>query len=171
MTTEPNVSVAEEWRYDAAKDDPLTALRVPVVTSIYPNWFYLVSLCVGEGEYALWRGLRPNDDEVKLLQSELAYELDWYNASYVARMAERPFDIDGGFNSLTFIKRDEGDWAYRRRTWSIGPALRPSLYDGEAKLDLVGVLDLVHSHGSKDYMPTRWLDWKAARPELFGGAR
>ena len=155
------------WKYDAPQDDPLTALRIPVVTSIYPDWHYLVALVVGEHEYALWKGVRPDEREVALLQSELAFELDWYNASYVARMAERPFDMDGGFNGLTFIKRGEGDWAYRRRTWSIGPSLRPSLYDGEAKLDLLGVLDLVHSHGSKEYMSPRWEAWKAAHSEVF----
>lgn len=152
-----------DWPYDAPKDDPLTALRLPVVATPYPRWNYLVSVVVDDRPEALWRGVRPNDDEVALLLSELEFERSWYNAAYVAKMAQLPFDVDGGFNSLAFIKRADGDWAYRRRTWEIGPTFRPSTFYKEPSATLLEVLDRVH-HDGRD---SRWLDWKAGHHELF----
>lgn len=157
-----------EWEYDAAEHDPLTALRIPVVTSLYPDWFYLVSIVINESDDALWYGMRPNDSEVDILLSYLAYERAWYRDSYIAKMADRPFDIDGGHNNLTFIKRGEGDWAYRRRTWQYGPALIPSKFDGQEPMDLVPMLDRIHTF-TEGQLFTRWADWKTARPDMFGG--
>jgi hypothetical protein len=147
--------VSTPWPYDADERDPLTALRIAVVASPYPSWFYLVSLCINDEPDTWWRGLRPADDEVALLVDELAYERAWYRPGYVTHMAERPFDIDSGFNSLTFLKRGEGDWAYRRRTWEYGPAMRPSTFDGEQSVDLASLLDRIHEGSS------RWTRWKS----------
>lgn len=163
-------AVTTEWEYDAAEHDPLTALRIPVVTSLYPRWYYLVSIVINESEDALWYGMRPTDHEVDILLSYLAYERAWYRDSYITKMAERPFDIDGGHNNLSLIKRGEGDWAYRRRTWTSGPMLIPSTFDGQNPLELVPMLDRIHSYG-EGRLSTRWNDWRSARPELFGGGQ
>lgn len=148
----------ETWPYDAAQHDPLTALRIAVVDSPYPDWFYLVSLCVDDDQDGPWPSLRPTVDEVAILVDELEFERAYYRQGYLDKMAARPFDIDGGFNSLTFAKRGEGDWTYRRRTWSHGPwPVR-----GEKTFDLPALLDHIHLYSD------RWEQWKTA---ARGGVR
>lgn len=150
------------WPYDAAQHDPLTALRIPVVPTYYPDWHYLIAVCVSDED--IWKGLRPDDAEVRMLQSELAYELEWYNPGYIAKMAARPFDLDGGFNSLLFVKHAPGSWGYRRRTWEWGLQIWPPRAEPR---DLLGVLDHIH-HVDTEFPTRRWLAWKAERPEIFG---
>lgn len=148
---------ASDWPYDAAQDDPLTALRIPVVTTICPRWHYLISVVITDDPDTLWHGARPTHDEVAVLLDVLEYQRSWYNASYLRHMAKRPFDIDGGFNSLTFIKRGEGNWAYRRRTWERGPAMVPPAYTPGPRYDLPALLDRIYEHNG------RWEQWKTAR--------
>jgi hypothetical protein len=155
-----------EWRYDARQDDPLTELRIPVVGTVFPQWNYLVSLCINEDpDTYLWYGERPTDNEAKLIRSLIDYERDWYNETWRTRELDaRPFDIDGGFNSIALIKRGPGDWAFRRRTWEYGPTLVPFTLQGhresEDPVDLPALLDRIHSHSR------RWDEWKAAHPEV-----
>jgi hypothetical protein len=159
-----------DWPYDAKQDDPLTALRIPVVSTLYPRWFYLVSVCINpDPETPLWHGLRPDDHETALIRSLIDFSRAWYNPGYVAREFDtRPFDLDGGFNSLTLIKRGKGDWAFRRRTWEWGPVVVPETWNGREKpADLAAVLDRIHSWGDGEYNP-RWVAWKVDHASVFG---
>lgn len=159
----------EAWPYDAPQDDPLTALRIPVVNTLHPVWFYLVSVCINDDpEVPLWHGLRPNDREVGMIRSLIDYQRAWYREGYVTREFDtRPFDIDGGFNSLTLIKRGEDDWAFRRRTWEYGPVVVPETWNGrEDPAGLAEVMDRIHSWGDGEYTP-RWVAWKAEHPEVW----
>lgn len=163
MTAPIETPPAEAWPYDARQDDPLTALRIPVVGTLYPGWHYLVSVCINEDpETMLWYGLRPTDEEAKLIRSLIDYERSWYGETWTRNHLDtRPFDIDGGFNSLTLIKRGENDWAFRRRTWEYGPVVAPDTWEGkEPPADLAGVLDRIHSWGGDELAP-RWVAWKA----------
>lgn len=156
-----------DWPYDADRDDPLTALRIPV-TSSHPGWCYLVAF---DRESAA----RPTEAETAMLVSFRQEYIDrWYNDSYKVRLAERPFDIDGGANGVIFRKWGDGDWGYRRRTWTVGPLYvpqNPAFPDRVlGPLTLPRLLDHIHSCG--DGEPKRpWLEWKAAHPEVFGAAR
>jgi hypothetical protein len=159
------------WPYDAHQDDPLTAMRIPVVGTIFPQWSYLVALCIKEDpDTPLWHGLRPTDDEAQLIQSLIHYERSRYNDGYVKRVLDsRPLDIDGGTNTITLIKRGEGDWGYRRHTWQHGPYLIPDTWqDTEPPLDLIGLFDRIHWVVDAPYRG--WVEWKDEHPELFGDA-
>ena len=87
MTTETGT----EWPYDADRDDPLTALRIPV-TCFKPGWMYLVSFDRESGE-------RPTDAEARMLVSFIDYERSKFFEHYQRKLLERPLDIDGGHNS------------------------------------------------------------------------
>jgi hypothetical protein len=159
-----------EWPYDADQHDPLTALRIPVVGSAWQGWFYIVSLDSGRLDDDQHR---PDEHEVRLLRSFLdEYIAHWYNDRWKAKMAERPFDIDGGANGVTFRKWGDGDWGYRRRSWNTGPTYVPThpRIQGEKSpgpLTLAQVMDRIHTIGDEP-MP-HWLEWKAAHPEVFAG--
>lgn len=166
-----------DWPYDAAQHDPLTALRIPVVSNAWPRWFYIVAFDFDQIDND---GNRPTDAEAAMLRSFLdEYIQHWYRESWIAKMTERPFDIDGSANGLVFRKWGEDDWGFRRRTWEYGPVFwpGPDWYrrkygegpSAEAH-SLVRVMDRTHSHG--DDMPSaRWLAWKAAHPDVFGGGQ
>ncbi|NUS25072.1 MAG: hypothetical protein HOV92_12730 [Streptomyces sp.] len=157
------------WPFDtdATQDDPLTALRIAVTTS-HPRWYYLVG-------FDRESDARPTDVEAAMLASYLEeYKTHWYNASYLAKLAERPLDVDGGANGVIFRKWGEGDWGYRRQSWTQGPLYVPQSprirerYPDEAPLgplSLEQVMDRAHSHG--DAPSPRWQQWKADHPEIF----
>lgn len=151
-----------DWPYDADRDDPLTALRIPV-TSAWPGWAYIVSF---DGAREIGSPARPTDAEAAMLVSFLEHYIDyWYNESFKAKLKARPFDIDGGANGVTFHKYGDNDWAYRRRSWSMGPTFVPS-WDRKEPLTLEQVMDRAHTF--VDEVSPRWLEWKAAHPEVFG---
>lgn len=166
-----------DWPYDARRDDPLTALRIPVVGSYYPSWCYIAALCIDTSELQAWGGQRPTDAESAMLASFIQeYIHHWYNDSFKAKLAERPFDIDGGANGVTFVKHGPDDWGYRRRTWDRGPMVvpvPPRLREHYAKegtkhlgqLDLAALLDRIHT--IVDEPMSHWVEWKAAHPEVF----
>lgn len=55
---------AADWPYDADRDDPLTALRIPVVDSSHPEWNYIVAfLGVDLSPYSWGSAERPTDLE------------------------------------------------------------------------------------------------------------
>lgn len=168
MTSKP------DWPYDAEQDDPLTAMRIPVVGTVFPGWYYLVALCINENpDTMLWPGLRPTDHEAAMVRSLIDYERSRYNPGWVARdLDSRPFDIDGGFNGITLIKRGEGDWAFRRTTWQRGPTLIPFTLEGhrgyEPPMDLPALCDRIHRIVDAPFHG--WVEWKAAHPEVFGVA-
>lgn len=162
-----------EWPYDADQHDPLTAMRIPVVGSAWPRWYYIVAFDSGRIDDETFR---PTDEEAAMLRSYLDEYIDrYYNETWKAKLKDRPFDIDGGANGLIFRKWGEGDWAYRRQSWSMGPTYvpeHPRIRGQREKpmgpLSLVQVMDRTHSHGDEE--PSKnWVEWKAAHPEVFGG--
>jgi hypothetical protein len=157
MTTQPEQ--VTEWPYDARQDDPLTALRIPV-TPPMPAWVYLVVFDKESDE-------RPTDQEATLLASYIDYQREhWFNPTWQAKLMGRPFDIDGGHNTLVLHKYGEDDWAYRRVSWTMGPRFYPPYNrKPEQKMSLAALLDHNHTHG--DHLYHHWADWKAAHPDLF----
>jgi hypothetical protein len=159
-----------DWPYDARQDDPLTALRIAVVPSSRPDWSYITAFDVSNGQ-------RPTGTEAEMIASfTREYIEHWYTATWKMRLAERPFDIDGSANGITFRKWGEDDWGYRRRTWTMGPLyvpqspqLRASASLTIGPMTLVQVMDRAHS-GGEDKPHARWTAWKAAHPEVFGDA-
>ena len=144
-----------EWPYDAPRDDPLTALRIPV-TSLNPGWIYLVSLS-NEGE-------RPTDDEAAALACYIDYQRNhWFNEAYKRKLLERPFDIDGGHNTTIFHKYGTDDWGHRKRTWTMGPYIWPA-YNRTETLTLIQLMD--HLHTFTDHLYKPWAEWKADHPAV-----
>lgn len=156
--------IVQLWPYDAKRDDPLTALRIPVVSSPYPSWKYEVALVISEGD--LWPGMRPTDAEVRQIAAYIGYRMEWYNEGWRAKMRKRPLDTDSGTNTVTLLKRAEGDWCYRRMTFQHGPW---PFFDMEQRFTLEQLLDHIHLYGDDKPSP-KWLAWKAAHPEAFPAA-
>jgi hypothetical protein len=157
-----------DWPYDAERDDPLTALRIPVVGHAWPRWNYIVAFDSGRLDDEQHR---PTEHETRLLRSFLdEYIAHWYNDRWKEKLAERPFDIDGGANGVTFRKWGDNDWGYRRRTWDRGPTYvpeHPRVRGGKSlgPLTLVQLMD--HIHTICDEPMPHWTNWKAAHPEVF----
>lgn len=155
---------ATEWPYDARQDDPLTALRIPVVGSPYPRWRYEVALVIADDD--LWGpALRPDDAETRMIVAYIEYRMEYYNSSWKAKMRRRPLDMDGTTNTVILQKRGEDDWCYRRDSWVTGPLMVPSKFDGDLPLGLAPLLDQVNDFGS--IVNEKWRAWKAAHPEAF----
>lgn len=160
-----------DWPYDARRDDPLTRLRIPVTTS-YPGWRYLVAfdgVPIHDGDLME----RPDERETAILASYIEYtRVHWFgDGHYAQRLLQRPFDIDGGHNTLILRKWGEGDWAHRRDSWRSGPAFvpeHPRFRSGATPpLGLVALLDDIHTYGGKEPLKDS-VEWKDARPEVFG---
>jgi hypothetical protein len=170
------VAETVEWPYDADEHDPLTKLRIPVVGSAWPRWYYIVAFDSGRLDDETFR---PTDLEAAMLRSYLDhYIARWHGESFKAKHRKRPFDIDGGANGLIFRKWGEGDWAYRRRSWQMGPTyfpMNPQIRARQPNGNPLGPLSLAevmdHTHTVGDEPMPHWLEWKAAHPEVFGGAR
>lgn len=138
-----------------------TAHRVPILTTEYPQWYYLSGIVVSTGLPEA--SIEPDEREVLMVGSFVEeYCERFYNAAYRRRMFDfAPYDIDGGANSCYFTKGPDGGWRYRKRTWqhSFIPAR------GTEPVALESILDRVHTFAG-DISP-RWIAWKAARPEVF----
>lgn len=149
---------------DADRDDPLTALRIPV-TGAYPSFVYLAAFDRGSEE-------RPSDAEAAVISSWIDLQREWFNETWQAKLLERPLDVEGGHNTVIFHKWGEGDWGYRRRTHRYGPTFwpgRPGFREGveRAPYALVDLMD--HMQGRHTgFLSQKWIEWKAARPEVFG---
>jgi hypothetical protein len=159
-----------EWPYDAVQDDPLTALRIPVVRSPYPGWKYEVCVVIqDEGEDPSYFGptLRPDERETAQILAELEWRMLYYNEGWKARMRERPLDTDSSTNTVVLLKRAEGNWCYRRMSWTMGPLMIPPR---DAKpMSLEQVLDRCNDYGGEPN--PAWREFKAAHPEAFGEAQ
>ena len=146
------------WPYEAPEDDPLTALRIPVSKCSHPDWAYIVAFDGSSPE-------RPTEREALMIKAFLEEYIDnWYSETWKMRLAEHPFDIDGGANGMTFYKWGEDDWGYRQRTWTYGPLYFPGYEMRPYSLEQI----LDHRHTMVDTVSSRWLDWKAKHPEVFG---
>jgi hypothetical protein len=159
-----------DWPFetDADRDDPLTALRIPV-TSACPGWRY-VACFDRESEQ------RPTDLEAQQLASFIEeYVTYWFNDRYIAKLRERPLDVDSGCPIWIFHKWGEGDWSYRVDTWVYGPFWSPVAprlrHDPSYASRLTGprtlveVMDRIRTIA--DEPVPRWTEWKAAHPEVF----
>ncbi|MFI5473127.1 hypothetical protein ACIA6D_23170 [Streptomyces cacaoi] len=181
---------ATVWPFgtDAKQDDPLTALRIPVVGSFNPGWCYVAAYLgtnedIGQDWDPSWpfaSAERPTDAEAQMLVSYLLeHRHYWFgNEGYARKMDLRPLDIDSGWNTTVFIKYGTDDWGYRRVSWIYGPTFVPTpptargtQYAHEkhpGPLPLERVMDLVHTVGSSGPID-HWVRWKADHPDVFGG--
>jgi len=173
---------------DAIQNDPLTALRIPVVTSFNPSWRYVAaylgtSADTGNTFDPPWpfaSAERPTGAEARMLVSYLDEHRNYWfgNAGYARKMDQRPLDVDSGWNTTVFIKYGTDDWGYRRCSWTYGhtfvpspPSLRGTEHahaKNPGPLPLEKVMDLVHT--VTDGPMRHWLDWKAAHPDVFSPA-
>lgn len=152
---------------DADRNDPLAKLRI-AVTGSHPRWCYLVA-------FDRDSDVRPTDTEAAMLASYLdEYKAHWYLNSYLHKLAERPLDVDGGANGIIFRKWGNDDWGYRRQSWTRGPLYVPQSprirdrYPDEAPLGPMTLLQVMdHAHTIVDHVSDRWVEWKAAHPEVF----
>jgi hypothetical protein len=179
-----------DWPFDddAKRDDPLTKLRIAVVNSFNPRWYYTCAfLGTNEDTGQDWEppwpfasAARPTEAEVRLLTSFREHHR-WYWSTVwgydMAKLDAKPLDVDSTGAATVFIKYAEGDWGYRRTSWTSGPTFVPGppskdrtphkYAKAPGPLPLDQVMDLVHHVGS-EYPSKDWLDWKAAHPEAFG---
>lgn len=161
-----------DWPFDADRDDPLTALRIPV-TSFAPGWMY--TACFDRESEA-----RPTNTEARMIASFIEqYQERWFgNGSWRRKQQAQAFDMDCRTTTV-FHKWADGDWSYRCVTWERGPLWIPVFprqrggeYD-DAKLSahtLVQVMDRVH-HMHTEHPSKPWAEWKASHPEAFGGTQ
>lgn len=173
------MTATQAWPFgtDAIQDDPLTAMRIPVVTSFKPGWKYVAAFIdVDRSQYSWGSQERPTEDEARMLASFIEeYKHHWFNDWYKAQLLERPLDVDSGCNTTVFIKYGADDWGYRRCSWEYGPMYVPSgpkVRGGEHEyakhpgpLPLEQVMDLAHT--ICDEPMQHWLQWKADHPEIF----
>ncbi|MEW2266925.1 hypothetical protein [Streptomyces sp. NPDC047868] len=162
---------------DANENDPLTALRIPVVTSFNPEWKYVAAyIDVDTGKYSWGSQERPTDAEAAMLASFIEeYKNHWFNQTYKARLLLRPLDVDSGCNTTIFVKYGENDWGYRLCSWEYGPMYVPTKPQSRGTeheyakhpgpLGLEQVMDLRHT--VVDEAMPHWLNWKATYPEVF----
>lgn len=120
-----------------------TSLRIPLLATSQPRWFYITGIVVGDT--LLEEGVMPDENELAAIAERLEeYCSHWYLQSFrEAMMGFAPYDIDGGANLAYFIKHCNGGWAYRKRTWCIGPYWMPQRDD--PPLSLQQVLDRTRS--------------------------
>jgi hypothetical protein len=150
------------WPFeDADQHDPLAALRIPVVRNPYPRWKYEVALVITDDD--LWGpALRPDEAEVRQIAAFLEWRMEYYNSSWKAKMRRRPLDADSSTNTVTLMKRAEGDWRYQKATWRHGPW---PFCDMPERFTLERLLDHINDYGGEPN--PKWRAWKAAHPEAF----
>jgi len=148
-------------------------MRVPIIDTSHPRWNYITAIAVRT--YPARPDMEPTDDEIRMVGSfHEEYLSHWYGPPHTGWRARdldtRPFDIDGGANGVTFVKYFHGGWGYRRRTWTQGATFSPPWNHEPASL--LQVMDRIHRHWGEDAceLSPRWTQWKAAHPEVFGGA-
>ena len=160
-----------DWPFeDADQNDPLTALRIPVVRSPHPRWKYEVCVVISDEEIRsglpLWGpSLRPDEAEVRQIAAELEWRMSYYNEGWKAKMRQRPLDVDGTTNTVILQKFGDGDWRYRRASFEHGMWPFPSM---EQRFTLEALLDHINDYGGEPN--PKWQAFKAAHPEAFGTA-
>lgn len=141
-----------KWPYDAPRDDPLTALRIPVTGREMGN--YLVAFDRDSVE-------RPTKGEASLIVSFSEFQRDQYGPRGQELMLARPFDWDGGYNTVLLHKYGPDSWGYRRFSWESTPFFLPDLHCGHDPMTLREVLD--QAEGPHHL----WSQWKTSHPDVF----
>ena len=178
------MTATTSWPFgtDAKQDDPLTALRVPVVGSFNPMWKYVAAYLdvVTDGPDYLkgppFGSLeRPTDREAPMIASFIREYIEhWFNERYQHKLTERPLDVDSGCKTIVFIKYGPDDWGYRNAEWIYGPTFvpPPPTYrerypdeTGGGPLTLEQVMDRKHTIGDEPL--ARRQQWKADHPDVF----
>lgn len=155
-----------DWPYDADRDDPLTALRIPV-TSAWPGFTYTAVLD-RESE------VRPSDHEARMIASFIEeYQTNWFGDGHWRKIQQaKPFDMDC-YTTTVLHKWAENDWSFRQVRWPgwtpAAPRLRGTELDSPrypGPMTLAEVMEAAHRA-----FPDRWSRWKSAHPDVFGTAR
>lgn len=93
-----------------------TSLRIPILTSSMPRWHYITGIVVCDN--IINHGIMPDEDEIRAVAEQLRKYNLWYRKAFLDAMRNfAPFDIDGGANLGYYLKRPDGWWTYRKRTW------------------------------------------------------
>ncbi|WP_142304852.1 hypothetical protein [Mycobacterium avium] len=127
-----------------------TAVRVPLLASANPQWNYITGIVVCDG--IVDHGVMPTDDEIAQVGAYLVeYRDRWLNKSFQNAMAHfAPYDIDGGANGGFYLKRPDGHWVYRKRTWTEGKRW----WDyGDGSLRMC----IAHNQGRAEFVDGQWL--------------
>lgn len=151
----------DDWPYaedGVQRDQFAESLRIPLIGTTHPRRTYITAVVVGVDHAGRWIGVRPTDDELRVVRSFHEQYLSHLTSWWVAQMAEEPFDIDPGAVGRYLIKYDHGGWGYRLSTWLGGPSPRPN----QEPMGLVALLD----RGAA-LMPKTWQQWKADHAEVF----
>lgn len=158
-----------DWPYaeDGVKRGDFTEqFRYPIVNTSHPRWLYITAVVVSDGSDYRPVSIRPTDEELRLIGSFHRHYIEhWYRDSWKRRMTEKPFDLDGQANGRYLVKRAEGDWGYRKMTWTHGPQFVPALGSLES-LDLVALMDRIHDWGGGKVSPS-WAAWKTEHADEF----
>ncbi|WP_306317309.1 MULTISPECIES: hypothetical protein [unclassified Streptomyces] len=165
---------------DAIETDPLTKLRIPVVTTFNPRWRYIAaylgtSADTGNTFDPPWpfaSAERPTDTEAKMLASYIQeHRNHWVGYGVGRRMDQRPLDIDAASDTTVFIKYGLDDWGYRNCMWTSGSTFVPDPPTHRARklgpLTLEQVMDRTHT--IVDQPMPHWATWKTSHPDIFGG--
>jgi hypothetical protein len=155
------------WPYpDADRNDPLTALRIPV-TGAWPGRGYLAAYGGQAERFLKWP--RPDEAEIGMLASYIDYQRSKYPPHVQARMLAQLLDTCD-LSALVFVKRGEGDWAYRRAHWTETIWSPPPENCGGTRLSLLALFDHVETSNGATAAPN-WQRWKAAHSDTFGEMR
>ena len=145
---------------------PSEQYRFPIVNSPYPRWNYITAVVVATDD--LWPGIQPTDTELAVVGSfhdeYCSYFFGPSGTGFRAKMeASYPFDIDGGANARILAKVADGEWCYRRASWTHGPMMVPER--GAPAMGLAPLLDRIHSIGDK--VMDHWSQWKSDPADVF----
>lgn len=147
-----------------------TKYRLPVLNSWHPTFYYILTVAVPYPEDVTFEVFddieMPTEEEAAMLGSYLKYKKSFYRGGYVAReLDSKPLDIDGGVNTISFVKRNKWRWGYVRSTWRNSNPV-PGYGSKHLIDDLEELLDMVEYHLPHDPCE-RWSTWKAENPDIF----
>lgn len=109
-----------EGDISAEQTEFATSLRVPFLSTAAPRWNYITGIVVGEAFPD--RGVVPTEDEVREIAAQLQSYCTFYRSGFREAMARfAPYDIDSTANLGYYLKRPDGGWCYRKRTWESPP--------------------------------------------------
>lgn len=94
-----------------------TNLRVPILATSNPRWNYITGIVVCDD--IINHGTMPNEAEIVAVAAQLQDYNKYYRQAFLDAMKHfAPYDIDGGSNLGYYLKRPDGLWTYRKRTWT-----------------------------------------------------